>query len=67
MTRCVDIEFDLSCMELYKEMMCMFLLQMEKETTLGEDVARLREDEGLTFKQRMAIIYRSERKKLISS
>ena len=53
--------------DLYKQTLIYILKKLEAETSLEEDMILLNSDELVDWKMRTAIIYRSERKKILHS
>ena len=63
-----DIDFEFFCLQKYKEAIEALCADLESKTTLESDLALLSgEVTKLTGNQYMAIVYRSERKKILRS
>ena len=60
-----DLDFELMCLARYRDIVSHVLKQLEAETTMQEDVDLLGTSKDLNDKQRFAVIYRSERKKIV--
>ena len=66
-TKVTDLVVERKMLELYKNLMIHVLKNIEKKTTLEEDIDLLCSDELTDYQMRFAVIYRSERKKIIHS
>ncbi len=58
-------QFELKVLALYKDLMLFTKEVLEQKTTLEQDLEFLTTD--LDFQQLMAVVYRSERKKVVHS
>ena len=68
LTKISDIDFELFCLLKYKELVEALCADLESRTTLESDLALLSGKVAtLTGNQYMAIVYRSERKKIMRS
>lgn len=66
-TELLDLKFDLHCLLFYSNLMLVLFAQSQAKTTLDHDLELLATSSGLTLNQRSALIYRSERKKILKS
>lgn len=62
----VDLHYEIHCLEKYLEMMEVVLNQLQTMSTLDQDISLLN-DPSVLGSTRMAIVYRSERKKILDS
>ena len=68
LTRVSDIDFEFFCLLKYKEVIDALCADLESKTTLESDLALLSgEVTTLAGNQYMAVVYRSERKKILRS
>ena len=67
--RPLSLKFELICMQAYVDLMVYHVSEhLEKETTLEHDLSMLKDltlEMGFNYNMRFAVIYRSERKKII--
>lgn len=66
-TKVTDLDMERRVFDLYKRFLIYILKRFEAETTLEQDMILLNSDELTDWKMRTAIIYRSERKKILHS
>jgi hypothetical protein len=65
-SKCVDLEFELCCMELYENIINHHIQENEESTTLAKDLDILMKNQ-VSGNLRMAVVYRAERKKILYS
>ena len=63
----MDLQFDVTCMVLYESIIRHLLQRNEAKTTWNDDKLLLSNDTELSGNMRMAVVYRSERKKILYS
>jgi len=66
-TKVTDLAQERKMLDLYKALLLYVLKKIEAVTTLEEDLQLLCSNELTDYKMRFAVIYRSERKKIIHS
>ena len=62
----VDLYYEVHCLEKYQEMLEVVFTQLQTMSTLDQDMAML-SDPSVSDNTRMAIVYRSERKKILDN
>ena len=65
LTRPISLPYECYCLKYYKELLTLLQMNMEKYDTLESDLEKLASDKQLTWGMRMAILYRSEKKKIV--
>ena len=66
MSKCKDLQFDITCMVLYKSII-QHLLQRNEDKSSWQEDKQLLQSGNLSGNMHMAVIYRSERKKILDS
>ena len=67
LTKVVDLEFELSVMKTYSEIVCVFSKLLEHKSSLEEDLDLLSNCPDMDWKMKMILVYRSEKKKILRS
>jgi hypothetical protein len=62
----VDLHYEVHCLEKYLEMLEVVVTQLQTMSTLDQDMAML-SDPSVSGNTRMAVVYRSERKKILDN
>ena len=66
-TQVRDLDVERRVFDLYKRLLVHVLKKVEAKTTLEQDMLQLASDDLTDWQMRVAIIYRSERKKILHS
>jgi len=68
LTKAVNLYYELACLKTYLEIIKVIQHQVERHTSLDEDLQIINDsNKEMPFNHRMALIYRSERKKVLRS
>ena len=66
LTKVVDLEFELSVMKTYSEIVSVYSKLLEHKSSLEEDIDLLKSPE-IDWKRKMILVYRSEKKRILRS
>jgi hypothetical protein len=61
----VNLSYEVYCFKYYEDLLVLLKMNMEKHNSLESDLEQLETAENLSWGMRMALLYRSEKKKIV--